>query len=335
MIYELILEEDGEGVRAISLVEHPAIEENWITLSAEEYNFAQVDEEKRLVMGAVLVPDKPIIRRKGDEEYYVYFTKETIRKTLEKYSKSGNHRQATLEHELAIQGVTNIESWIKEDEVHDKSALYNLSAPVGSWIATLKVDSPEVWNLIKEGRVKGFSIEGLFKRRESETNLSKEVTELESYTDYPEAVRSNAKRGIELNEKNGNKCATQTGKVRAQQLANGEAISEETIKRMYSYLSRAEGDYDESNTSACGTISYLLWGGKAALRWSESKLKELGAIELSEPKPGESRDAFLSRCMGELADEFPDESQRSAVCNNYYEALALEELERSLSNKEA
>lgn len=227
MIYELILDEDGEGVRAISLVENPAIEENWITLSAEEYNFAQVDEEKRLVMGAVLVPDKPIIRRKGDEEYYVYFTKETIRKTLEKYSKSGNHRQATLEHELAIQGVTNIESWIKEDEVHDKSALYNLSAPVGSWIATLKVDSPEVWNLIKEGRVKGFSIEGLFKRKEAE------------------------------------------------------------------------------------------------------------GAELSDPKPGESRDAFLSRCMGELADEFPDESQRYAVCNNYFEALALEALERSLSNKEA
>ena len=101
------------------------------------------------------------------------------------------------------------------------------------------------------------------------------IVEMKSFADYPQAVKNNAKRGIELNEKNGNKCATQTGKVRAQQLAKGEAISVETIKRMYSYLSRAEEYYDPNDTNSCGTISYLLWGGKAALRWSKSKLKEL------------------------------------------------------------
>ena len=101
----------------------------------------------------------------------------------------------------------------------------------------------------------------------------------QSYTDYPDAVSNNAKRGIELNEKVNNNCATQVGKVRAQQLANKEAISVETIKRMYSYLSRAETYYDESDTEACGTISYLLWGGLAGKRWSESKLKELGLFE--------------------------------------------------------
>ena len=100
----------------------------------------------------------------------------------------------------------------------------------------------------------------------------------ESYSDYPEGVRNNAKRGIELNEKVNNKCATQTGKVRAQQLANGEKITVQTIKRMYSYLSRAEEYYDENDTKACGTISYLLWGGKAALGWSRNKLRELGLL---------------------------------------------------------
>ncbi len=103
--------------------------------------------------------------------------------------------------------------------------------------------------------------------------------EYQSYTDYPDAVKNNAKRGIELNEKQGNKCATQTGKVRAQQLANGEAISLETIQRMYSYLSRAAEFYDETDTTACGTISYLLWGGKAALRWSKSKLAEIEELQ--------------------------------------------------------
>jgi hypothetical protein len=101
----------------------------------------------------------------------------------------------------------------------------------------------------------------------------------ESYADYPDGVSNNAKRGIELNEKQDNQCATQVGKVRAQQLANKEAISVETIKRMYSYLSRAEEYYDESDTTACGTISYLLWGGLAGKRWAESKLKELGLFE--------------------------------------------------------
>jgi hypothetical protein len=104
----------------------------------------------------------------------------------------------------------------------------------------------------------------------------------ESYSDYGEGIRNNAKRGIELNEKNGNKCATQVGKVRAQQIANGEKLSVETIKRMYSFLSRAETYYDETDMNACGTISFLLWGGKAALSYSKNKLEELGLLEEAE-----------------------------------------------------
>ena len=97
----------------------------------------------------------------------------------------------------------------------------------------------------------------------------------ESYSDYPQAVSNNAKRGIELNKKVNNKCATRTGKIRAQQLANKEPVSVETIKRMYSYLSRAEVYYEKGDQQDCGYISYLLWGGKAAKRWAESKLKEI------------------------------------------------------------
>ena len=96
----------------------------------------------------------------------------------------------------------------------------------------------------------------------------------DSYNDYPSVVKRNAQRGILLNERNGNKCATQVGKIRAQQLANGEKVSMETIKRMYSYLSRAEVYYNQGDSNDCGFISYLLWGGKAALTWSESKIKQ-------------------------------------------------------------
>lgn len=100
-----------------------------------------------------------------------------------------------------------------------------------------------------------------------------------SYNDYPQSVSNNAKRGIELNKKVNNRCATDVGKIRAQQLANREKLSVKTIKRMYSYLSRAAEYYKPGDNEACGTISYLLWGGKAGLRWSRSKLKELGEID--------------------------------------------------------
>lgn len=96
--------------------------------------------------------------------------------------------------------------------------------------------------------------------------------EFESYTDYPEGAKANAERGIRLNEANENKCATQVGKVRGQQLAQGEPISDDTIQRIYSYLSRAKEYYDENDENACGTISYLLWGGEEMLRWVERKI---------------------------------------------------------------
>ena len=106
-----------------------------------------------------------------------------------------------------------------------------------------------------------------------------EPHKFESYNDYPDSVSNNAKKGIELNEKQNNKCATQVGKVRAQQLAKKEKISVDTIKRMYSYLSRAQVYYDEGDTTSCGYISYMLWGGLSARRWAAKKLKELGEFK--------------------------------------------------------
>lgn len=100
----------------------------------------------------------------------------------------------------------------------------------------------------------------------------------DSYNDYPDSVRNNARRGIELNKELGNKCATQVGKVRGQQLANKEPISVDTIKRMYSYLSRAEVYYDNAAPEDCGYVSFLLWGGKTGKDWAESKLKGLNLI---------------------------------------------------------
>jgi len=307
-IVELLLDEENDvnGVDAVSIVENGAIESNFLALANQEIKLAKVDEEKRILMGAALIPNKPIFRKQGEEMFYVYFSKETVRRASELFFMNGNQNNATLEHQMSINDLTVVESWIVEGE-QDKSRMYDLKVPVGTWMISMKVENDEVWNdYVKSGKVKGFSIEGYFadKAKVKQSNdlsdiqalekieeeeaqfmlnniknvLTDEKIELESYNDYPEAVSNNAKKGRDLNEKVNNKCATDIGKIKSADLAAKRKLSVQTIKRMYSYLSRAEEYYDEGNNEACGTISYLLWGGKAGLRWSESKLKELGEL---------------------------------------------------------
>ena len=299
-IVELFIDEEDEvsGIEAVSIVESPAIESDFIALKNQEFKFAEVNKEKRILMGAALIPNKPIYRKNEDNEYYIYFSKATVRKASELFFIRGNQNNSTLEHQMPLTGLTAVESWIVEDE-KDKTRFYDLDVPIGTWMLSMKVHNDEVWNdYVKSGKVKGFSIEGYFAdklERPNEPNelakieeeesqhiieqltalLKGEDYDLESYSDYPDSVRNNAKRGIDLNEKVDNKCATQVGKIRAQQLAQGKPVTVETIKRMFSYLSRAEVYYEKGDTESCGYISYLLWGGKSAKSWAESKLKSI------------------------------------------------------------
>ena len=314
-LYELVIQDDTDGLFAVSLVESPAIERDFIYMS-KELQFAQVSEEKRLVAGPLLVPMKKILRLKENgEPYYVYFTEKGIEDMARKFMKEKLGDQVTLEHNGKTSGVYLSELWIVEASKTDKSNLYGFTLPKGTLFGIYKIENDDVWQKVKDGTFRGFSIEALLEHKKSDVKLalekniedltddeaevllgqikaiirkdkrykSKQWIEMETFAHYGSGVRSNAKKGIELNEKNGNKCATQTGKVRAQQLANGEAVSVQTIRRMYSYLSRAETYYDNADsTSDCGYISYLLWGGKAALGWSRNKLRELGLLEETE-----------------------------------------------------
>ena len=163
-IIELILA-DGifSGIEAISLVESPAIEEDFIALKSQEVKLAEVSSEKRILMGALLVPNKPIYRKNAEEDYYIYFSKKTIEKASQLYLMNGNQNNTTLEHLHKLKGLTLVESWLVEDEVHDKSRKYGLDVPVGTWMGAVKVNSDEVWDeYVKTGKVKGFSIEGYF-----------------------------------------------------------------------------------------------------------------------------------------------------------------------------
>ena len=182
---ELFIDEANikDGIEAISLVESPAIEENWIALNQHKLEFKTINEEKRIVIGLALVPDKEIYRRNGEHEFNIVFSKDTVKKASELYLKRLKNNNATLEHEEDVKGVSVIESWIVEDVKKDKSALYNLNAVEGAWCVTMKIDNEEVWQDVKSGKYLGFSIEGFFS-----DNLKDEETQADNLTKQIEAI---------------------------------------------------------------------------------------------------------------------------------------------------
>ena len=300
-IIELLIDEEADfsGIEAISIVDRPAIEENFIALSKEhKIELAEVDNEKRILMGAALIPNKNIYRTNGEDEYYIYFSDETVRQASQLFLMRGNQNQSTLEHEAKLHGLSVVESWIIEDDIHDKSRKFGMDLPVGTWMVSMKVNNDEVWeNYVKTGKVSGFSIEGYFTDKiemseDDELNspeaislleeiadaLESKALKLASYSDYPESVSNNAKRALKWAEENGwGSCGTSVGKRRANQLASKQAITMSTIKRMYSFLSRHAGDLDSSKSydDGCGKLMYDAWGGKSALSWAKAKIKSI------------------------------------------------------------
>lgn len=167
-LIELIIDETAEhfGVDAISIVKFPAIEENFVAFNNDFLSLAKVDEEQKQLIGAVLIPDKkiPRLNKETNEEYEVFFTKETIRQAQKLFMSSLNNNNHTLEHKEPIQGLTVVESWIKENKKYDKSNMYGFNnMPVGTWFVQVSAENnPEIWEKIKNKEVRGFSIEGYF-----------------------------------------------------------------------------------------------------------------------------------------------------------------------------
>jgi len=167
-LIELIIDETAEhfGVDAISVVKFPAIEENFVFFNNDFLSLAKIDEEQKQLIGAVLIPDKkiPRLNKETNEEYEVFFTKETIRQAQKLFMSSLNNNNHTLEHKEPVQGLTVVESWIKENKKYDKSNMYGFNnMPVGTWFVQVSAENnPEIWEKIKNKEVRGFSIEGYF-----------------------------------------------------------------------------------------------------------------------------------------------------------------------------
>lgn len=188
-VYELKINEEAEaGVTAISLVESPATEEYFIKFNSDPnieklIQFKIADKTRHIVMGAAMVPNKQIYRRDEDSEFYVYFTEDTIRQVAEKFMLDGKINSATFEHTDTLNGMTIIESWIVEDPEKDKSSAFGLQYPAGSWIISMKVNNPQIWEKIESGELRGFSVEGIFtnhlikNKKMDETNLINKIVE--------------------------------------------------------------------------------------------------------------------------------------------------------------
>lgn len=163
-IVKCVIDENGKlGLTAMGLVDVPAIEENWVALSSEKVKLSSVDKERRMLYGAALIPEKLILRiDKNNEEYYMKFERDTIEQLAHDFYKKNLHHTTNLQHQYPVTGVTIVESWLKEGN-SDKSLALGLSdLPDGTWFIGAKVDDDSVWEEVKAGAIRGFSIEGMF-----------------------------------------------------------------------------------------------------------------------------------------------------------------------------
>ena len=150
------------GVFAISVVEQPAIGVDFVALS-EQHSVKFKEDFRGLLYGALLIPDQLIYRRddKTEEEYYVKYSKDTIRAIAYNYLKQNMTNNATVEHAKVVEGVSLVETWIIEGE-NDKSKNFGFDLPEGTWFGCMKVENDEVKKQIQNKEVLGFSIEGNF-----------------------------------------------------------------------------------------------------------------------------------------------------------------------------
>ena len=175
-VIELIIDEENEisGIDATSSGGDSRKLARLFMLSSQEVKLAEVDQEKKILMGPALIPNKKIYRRTGDDEYYIYFSEDTVRKASELFLTKGYQNNATLEHDGDLDGLSVVESWIIDDTNQDKSRKYGFDLPNGTWMVSMKVYDDSVWSdYVKTGKVKGFSIEGLFTHKLQK--LSKQV----------------------------------------------------------------------------------------------------------------------------------------------------------------
>lgn len=174
-VFEYILDDEMNEVFAISLVDRPAIEVDFVALS-KELVMCAADEEQHIVTGVALMPDIPIFRKgkDGEGDFYIKMNADTVKEAAFRFLERSKNREVTLMHEGKADGISVVESWVSEKDDTKLAAVGIKDIPAGSWCVTMRVQNPEVWGMVKDELLKGFSIEGLFKRGEK-INFNTEI----------------------------------------------------------------------------------------------------------------------------------------------------------------
>lgn len=193
-IYQLEISDDlndGAEVDFVALVDRPAIERNFLKFKEARSNFAIQSEERRIVSGALMLADTPIYRNDSNGEYYVTFTPGTIEKIAQKFFKKGYQSNVNLMHDgnQEVEGVTMFESWIKDSSRGVAPMKGFEDAPEGSWFGSFKVENKDVWNRVKSGEFKGFSVEGVFNYKKEKQPMSVEEALWSQIVDILQAVK--------------------------------------------------------------------------------------------------------------------------------------------------
>ena len=318
-----IYSEDGEelGITQVAYTSTPAIITKGLAFNIER-KMVFADELKYRLAAPAMIPDMPIYRY-DDEigEYEVIFTKEVIEKLRADFMAKKAPVQFNLEHDSQQSAPSYIlDSWITGPSETDPSfTKYGIKVPEGSWFIVSQFTDKEFFKteILSKDRV-GYSIEGFLG-----IALSK-ISKYESYNDYPKAAIENAKIALRWAEENGwGDCGTPVGKARANQLANGESISRETIARMAAFERHRQNSQKELG-DGCGRLMWLAWGGDEGIAWAQNKLKQIDAemnleVYVIEPKPNETEEEFISRCIAnEINDGYPQD-QATAICYSKWE----------------
>lgn len=275
-VYKLIINPDDEtGVEFVSLVTNPAIERDFQYFNKQNFVEPKAGESESDFIG------RCIAKVKGEG-----YADDQAAAICYGYWKGAANDKVSFDYDDTLSTARGKE--LAQKEIEDGSIVYIISARDNeegmlSVADKLEIPHSRVYatgsNTAKVEKIKELGIQKHYDNNQDVVNelgsVGQKFASIKFFNDYPKAASQNAQRGINLNEAIGNDCATLVGKNRARQLVANENLSIETIKRTYSYLSRAKEYYNPQDTKACGTISYLLWGGEEMLRWTERKLEEL------------------------------------------------------------
>lgn len=319
------LSEDGEqlGMTMVAYTATPAIMTKGMAFDVVK-SLVFADELKYRLAAPALIPDFPIYRESEDlGAYNVVFSKEVIEKLRQDFMLNKSQAVFNLDHNSDVVAPSYIlDSWITGPSESDPSfTKYGIQVPEGSWFIVSQFTDKEFFKneIMSKDRI-GYSIEGFLGL--SMNKFSKQ--EFETYNDYPKEAIENAKIALRWAEENGwGDCGTPVGKARANQLANGENISRDTIARMAAFERHRENS-DKELGDGCGRLMWLAWGGDAGVEWAQRKLEQIDAFEdmqvyVVEPNAGESEEEFISRCIGEEINSGYPQDQAAAICYSKWE----------------